>query len=96
MKDPKTHNIVFIIFYVYKKNQERIGENKDNMQNNKGKGMNGLDSPEKKKKGKRRRKNKKEEIKKRSGTNTQNENRIRYRNWSRILQKIGKAEHMTE
>ena len=65
MKDPKTHNIVLIIFYVYKKNHERIGENKDDMQNNKRKGMKGLDSPEKKK-GKRRRKNKKrksEEVK---------------------------------
>jgi hypothetical protein len=28
MKDPKTHNIVFILFYVYKKNHERIGKTK--------------------------------------------------------------------
>ena len=47
------------------------------MQNNKGKGMNGLDSPEKKKRKKKKRKQKKE-IKKRSGTNTQNEKCIGY------------------
>jgi hypothetical protein len=60
MKDPKTHNIVFILFCVYKKNHEDR-KNKDDMQNNKRKGLNGLDSPEKKKKGKRRRKNRKRE-----------------------------------
>jgi hypothetical protein len=37
------------------------------MQNNKGKGLNGLDSPEKKKKN--RRQKQKEKIRKRSGTN---------------------------
>jgi len=58
MKDPKTHNIVLIIFYVYKKNHERIGENKDDMQNNKRKGMKGLDSPEKKKRKKKKKKTK--------------------------------------
>jgi hypothetical protein len=50
MKDPKNHNIVFvIIIYLFIKKSWENWENKDDMQNKKVKGMNRLDSPEKKK-----------------------------------------------
>jgi len=51
MKDPKIHNIVFIIyFYVYKKNHERIWKTKMTCKIIRETTWNGPDSPEKEKK----------------------------------------------
>jgi hypothetical protein len=75
MKDPKIHNIVFIIyFYVYKKNHERIRKTKMRCKIIRERAWNRPDSPEKKKNRKGRGKNKNRKLGK-SGTNTKMKNR---------------------
>ena len=74
MKDPKIHNIVFIIyFYVYKKNHERIKKTKMTCKIIRERAWNRPDSPEKKKR-KKEKKKQKEEIEKRSETNMKMKN----------------------
>jgi hypothetical protein len=61
MKDPKIHNILFIIyFHVYKKNYERIGKTKMTCKIIRERAWNRPDGPEKKKREKEEEKTKKE------------------------------------